>query len=450
MHELYVFTNLLMMRVYVHTYTFMCKLCTCICMNSMYVIYVVSKPMLSYVSIRTYIFTCYCYIVSIILKPLEQEDMDVSPVSVPAKRLAFSFVPSVNSSPNISPMMGNSPLQHYHWNAVKSKTSSSSSGHSESTPIPSPSCSGTTSLGNPFAVNYDSGNSEHLSSSAGSCSSSVTSSLINSTRPDACASSSNNSKPFLCDLSRTSNLNSNHSYIHPTEDQRSSFDSFTSDVVPTPLSPKGLQFSHQPSTSTTLPSPIPRVAQSTITTASYAVPIPRSTGTAATTHTQKQALLRHDRLNSPFHADTTPNINVNAVHAAAGHRSRAVTLSSLRGRRHGSHPGRAGGCGVSSPKVKAARLKLNRRHSLKKSSKLSVVSASMMGPGAAGDDHRDAVHLHKTSPSSLMTRHRHDSETSSDSKAESQDSLMESEASSVDEETEYYDQRKPVLNHTVL
>ena len=164
--------------------------------------------------------------------------MDISPSSVPNKKLHLGssggYGSPLNLSPCVSPLM--SAPHSFHPAAIaliNAGSRKSSSTQSESTPLSSPSSLIQLSI-NPFAINYDSGNCEHWQSSySGSASGS------------AC-SSAGQSPPG----------------ITVSEEQKMMMDSASIEVStepPTPLSPKGLEFRQKPNSNlcSSLPSPIP-------------------------------------------------------------------------------------------------------------------------------------------------------------------------------------------------
>lgn len=180
--------------------------------------------------------------------------------------------------------VGNSPLY---------QSSRKSSCHSDSTPLSSPSSviaggSGSNPSANPFATNYDSGNTDHWSSSA---------------------SSSGGQSPLLVTSSSNGRENGRNAdearrcmlYSHAV-DMKNNLSIETTALIadqnldaPSPLSPKGLQFRHRPflTSSSSLQSPIPRSPNSIITSSSSRSP-----------RLVSSSLVQHDL--SPFISDPAP------------------------------------------------------------------------------------------------------------------------------------------------
>ena len=169
----------------------------------------------------------------------ELEDMDMSPGLPPMKRLAYGFSSPLNPSPCISPLTTNgSPFNHTHSHTPRKLYGSNTADQS---PFVSPSSTG---IANPFAFHYD--------IAASNCDSS--SSNGSATHSPQLSTACKRSKPFVESLkvSPSSEL----SLPRPSVDTPEAvFD------VPTPLSPKNLQFRHRPLQNIldTLPSPVPHL-----------------------------------------------------------------------------------------------------------------------------------------------------------------------------------------------
>ena len=237
--------------------------------------------------------------------------MDISPSSLPSKKLHLGggggYASPLNLSPCVSPLMS---LQHSFIPAMITASRKSSSTQSESTPLSSP--SSLVQSNNPFAVNYDSGNCEHWQSGhSGSASGST-------------CSSAGQSPPGIT-------VNEEHKMMMdsgPIE---------VSTEAPTPLSPKGLQFRQKPFNLHTnnLPSPIPRtltngmcainphvhvinavgggavgVANSHVGTLPAGVPLRGG----ASRGVLKPHPLHHDKHLSPFNSDLTHPHSHSHVH----------------------------------------------------------------------------------------------------------------------------------------
>lgn len=317
--------------------------------------------------------------------------MDTSP-GVPSKRLQLGYAsPSNNLSPCISPLTGgNSPLHH------SFSTSRKSSSQSESA-LSSPSSIGVI---NPFAVNYDSGNCEHWQSGGSTCSSAAHSPCVGlSVRTDM--------RNMLLDEAKMHAVfqRNNSPGIIISEDQRNTSD-FQNDIseAPTPLSPKGLQFRHKPlNAHITLPSPIPRLAQ--------------SAGMANTNPIKMNPMqiskhsLHHDKLLSPFNS----GLELAPFHGHSRH---------IRPKGRFSH--------LSASSLGTAR-QMNRPEPLKPShmdrssaysSRLVVGSPLSKAVVTSLDDGpTSALHMEQR-----LRRKRRESETSNDSRDES---FMESDSSLV-------------------
>lgn len=179
--------------------------------------------------------------------------------------------------------VGNSPLHH---------SSRKSSSQSESTPLSSPSSlHPPTSLSvNPFAVNYDSGHSDHWLSSGSASSSGGQSPLLVS-----CGGGGRENGRHSDDIRRATLFPQavemkNNLHIETTGLPDPNPD------APSPLSPKGLQFRYRPFLpSSSLQSPIPRLANSII---SGATP-----SSSRTPRPLSSSLLAHDKYLSPFNSD---------------------------------------------------------------------------------------------------------------------------------------------------
>ena len=195
---------------------------------------------------------------------------------------------------------GNSPLYH------------SSRKHSESTPLSSPSSLlsvGAALATNPFATNYDSGNCDHWQSGGSGSSSGGQSPLLVNT----CSSVSNtgrengiNSRIIVDDSKRNSATLLGYSQVG---EMRNNLQIETTGLqdpnpeVPSPLSPKGLQFRHRPFplSSSSLQSPIPRPG---ITVGGSTAPIiPVRNTPLPISKSSSSSLLQHDKYLSPFNSD---------------------------------------------------------------------------------------------------------------------------------------------------
>ena len=179
----------------------------------------------------------------------------------------------------MSVLAGNSPRHH---------SSRKSSSQSESTPLSSPSSLQPPSSSNPFAVSHDSGHSDHWSGSG---------------------SSSGGQSPLLVSCGgrengRNADEPRRHTLFSGAIEMKNTLHIETAGLpdpnheAPSPLSPKGLQFRYRPFLpSTSLQSPIPRLANSLVsgaTPSSLRPPRPLSTS----------LLLLHDKHLSPFNSDT--------------------------------------------------------------------------------------------------------------------------------------------------
>lgn len=162
--------------------------------------------------------------------------MDMSP-GLPIKRLAYGYSSPLNSSPCVSPLTTNgSPFHHTHSHTPRKLYS-----YTEQSSFVSPSGAG---IANPFAFHYDANNCDS-SSSNGSATHSPQ--LVTTTKKDP---------RYLAESSKES-PSSELSVLRPTVDTlEAAFD------VPTPLSPKNLQFRHRPLQNIldTLPSPVPHTS----------------------------------------------------------------------------------------------------------------------------------------------------------------------------------------------
>lgn len=189
------------------------------------------------------------------------------------------------------PCAGNSPLHH---------SSRKSSSHSESTPLSSP--SSLLAVGpqavNPFAINYDSGNCDHWQSGSASSSGGQSPLLINASSAVSLSGRENGINRITDDVRKTILVYpqggelKNNLHIDPPGPPDPNSD------VPSPLSPKGLQFRHRPFplSSSSLQSPIPR---SVSTTTNSATPTPsRNTPLPIS-----KSALQHDKQLSPFNSD---------------------------------------------------------------------------------------------------------------------------------------------------
>ncbi|KAL5475486.1 hypothetical protein EMCRGX_G025306 [Ephydatia muelleri] len=166
----------------------------------------------------------------------ELEDMDMSPGLPSMKRLAYGYSSPLNSSPCVSPLTTNgSPFNHTHSHTPRKLYSYAA----EQSPFVSPSSAG---IANPFAFHYDGVHNCDSNSSNGSTTHS----------PQLPATGKRDSKHSLESLK-----------VSPSSEMgipRSTVD--TLEVVfdvPTPLSPKNLQFRHRPLQNDTLPSPVPHL-----------------------------------------------------------------------------------------------------------------------------------------------------------------------------------------------
>ena len=172
--------------------------------------------------------------------------MDISPSGIPSKKLHLGggggggggYASPLNLSPCVSPLMS-APHHSFLPTAavafINSSSRKSSSTQSESTPLSSPSSLIQSSINNPFAINYDSGNCEHWQSSHSGSASGSTCSSAGQSPPGITVNEEQ--KMMIMDAG-------------PIE---------VSTEAPTPLSPKGLQFRQKPfNLSSSLPSPIPR------------------------------------------------------------------------------------------------------------------------------------------------------------------------------------------------
>ena len=201
--------------------------------------------------------------------------MDMSP-GLPIKRLAYGYSSPHNSSPCVSPLITNgSPFHHTH-----SHTPRKLYNHAEQSFV-SPSNTG---IANPFAFHYDTNNCDS-SSSNGSAAQSPQ--LVSMARKDP-KHSTESSK-----VSPSSEL----SVLRPTVDTlEAAFD------VPTPLSPKNLQFRHRPLQNILdmLPSPVPYTSPHNIALLkNNSVQVPNE-------H------FYHDSRLSPFSAEATPHSKVSS------------------------------------------------------------------------------------------------------------------------------------------
>ena len=169
--------------------------------------------------------------------------MDISPSGIPSKKLHLGgsggggYASPLNLSPCVSPLMSapHSFLPTAAVALINSSSRKSSSTQSESTPLSSPSSLIQSSINNPFAINYDSGNCEHWQSSHSGSASGSTCSSAGQSPPGITVNEEQ--KMMIMDSG-------------PIE---------VSTEAPTPLSPKGLQFRQKPfNLSSSLPSPIPR------------------------------------------------------------------------------------------------------------------------------------------------------------------------------------------------
>ncbi len=282
--------------------------------------------------------------------------MDISP-GVPNKRIQLGFPSPLNLSPSVSPLMGNSPLQH----SFSTRSRKSSSTQSESTPLSSP--SSLAQVTNPFAINYDSGNCEHWQSNSGSGSNCSSPSIHHTGGGGGSgykglpaeglsfgspfkAPGTNNAIGGIGSLqeeggqinSLASQVNSggihhHHHHHHPrvfslspspsgstsgNDDQSrgsgegvavsqafevslpTPLDAMTE--TPTPLSPKGLQFRQKLFPPQNLPSPIPRPLPHSIPSTSYSSPScssgPLRGGRIATPMSPKSSHLNHHQSHS--------------------------------------------------------------------------------------------------------------------------------------------------------
>lgn len=200
----------------------------------------------------------------------ELEDMDMSP-GQPIKRLAYGYSSPHSSSPCVSPLTTNgSPFNH-----TLSHTPRKLYSHAEQSPFVSPSSTG---IANPFAFHYDANNCDS-SSSNGSASHSPQL-IITTSRKD-----SKHSAESLKDFN-----SSEVTVPRPTVDTLEAVFE-----VPTPLSPKNLQFRHRPLQNVldVLPSPVPHQ--------------PRSVATLKSSCTQaSNEHFYHDSHLSPFSSEATP------------------------------------------------------------------------------------------------------------------------------------------------
>lgn len=293
-----------------------------------------------------------------------QEDMDISP-GIPCKRIQLGFPSPLNLSPSVSPLMGNSPLQH----SFCTRSRKSSSTQSESTPLSSPSSLAHTT--NPFAINYDSGNCEHWQSNSGSgsnCSSpsishtasnlkGVTGEMVSFGSPfklqvgGGGGLSQEDPHISLCSLqgfhhSRLLSLSPSPGVVVSEDHTRgvgmlmtdagspgsTSFDVMTE--TPTPLSPKGLQFRQKLFPPQNLPSPIPRPLPHSAPPLSYSTSSSPSSGSIrgggiagpmspkshhhhyqqhSSTSTSSITSLHHDKHLSPFKSELAPGRMIRAV-----------------------------------------------------------------------------------------------------------------------------------------
>ena len=241
--------------------------------------------------------------------------MDISPSGLPSKKLHLGggsggggYASPLNLSPCVSPLMS-APHSLLPTAAsfalINSSSRKSSSTQSESTPLSSPSSLIQSSINNPFAVNYDSGNCEHWHSSHSGSASGSTCSSAGQSPPGITVNEEQ--KMVIMDSG-------------PVE---------VSTEAPTPLSPKGLQFRQKPfNLSSSLPSPIPRTLHN-----GMCAPVPQGphvhivsangvvggvnshvglgavgTGIAPALNQRSRSIIKpqrlhHDKLLSPFNSD---------------------------------------------------------------------------------------------------------------------------------------------------
>ena len=219
--------------------------------------------------------------------PTDLEEMDTSP-TMPAKKIQLGYVSPFNLSPAVSPLTGNSPLHHSF--STTSTASRKSSTLSESTPLSSPSSLNQT---NPFAVNYDSGNCEHWQSSSSSVCPSPSGLELKSSSME-----NESGRPVLRrSLSPGIIIMDDHKNLC-VMDSSSDFSS----EAPTPLSPKGLQFRHKPFplSLAPLPSPIPSKSGAGFSSLSAS----SITGlNPPKNNTVSKHSIHHDKHLSPFNSD---------------------------------------------------------------------------------------------------------------------------------------------------
>ena len=300
--------------------------------------------------------------------------MDISP-GIPSKRIQLGFPSPLNLSPSVSPLMGNSPLQH----SFCTRSRKSSSTQSESTPLSSP--SSLAQAVNPFAINYDSGNCEHWQSNSGSGSNCSSPSISHAGYKGSSAEALSFGSPFKIQVGGTNGGGASQedahqgtfgsSQVYPVTHHHSrvlslspspsgggavmtgddhlrgaeilggmqgsdvglqssaSFDVMTE--TPTPLSPKGLQFRQKLFPPQNLPSPIPRSLPHSIPSVSYSTPSsssgPLRGGRIAAPMSPKSHVnhhqphsssapsssLHHDKHLSPFKADLAPGRIIRTV-----------------------------------------------------------------------------------------------------------------------------------------
>ena len=197
---------------------------------------------------------------------------------------------------------GNSPLHH---------TLHKSSCHAESTPLSSPSSLlsvGAALTVNPFAINYDSGNCDHWQSSGSTSSSGGQSPLLMNTGTSGVGRENGMSSKLVTDEARRSVANC-MGYPQVGE-MRNNLQIETTGLpdpnpeVPSPLSPKGLQFRHRPFLpSSSLQSPIPRSAGVSVLVGSSATPTPTRSSAPLSLSKSSSSLLQHDKYLSPFNSD---------------------------------------------------------------------------------------------------------------------------------------------------
>ena len=187
-----------------------------------------------------------------------------------------------NDHTSIFCVTGNSPLHH---------SSRKSSSHSESTPLSSPSSlhPPASLSANPFAVNYDSGHSEHWASSgSGSSSGGQSPLLVSSGGGRENGRNGDEVRRHALFSGATEMKNNLHIETTGLPDQNPD--------APSPLSPKGLQFRYRPFLpSASLQSPIPRLANSLVSGATPSSSRPL--------RPPSSSLVLHDKHLSPFNSD---------------------------------------------------------------------------------------------------------------------------------------------------